>query len=134
MGTETCTPRRPVSVMHFHGTADRIAPFGGGVGLKILPNIVLYSVEHTISAWVVADGCPVVPQTEDLPVRTQDCTSVQMRRYGPGTDGAEVVLFVIFGGGHTWPEGQSNRFLGQATHNVSANDRMWEFFQKHPLP
>ena len=24
--------------------------------------------------------------------------------------------------------------LGKATMNISANDVMWEFFQKHPMP
>lgn len=30
MGTQTCSPKRPVSVMHFHGTDDKFAPFNGG--------------------------------------------------------------------------------------------------------
>ena len=32
MGTETCNPKRPVSVMHFHGTDDTFLPFKGGKG------------------------------------------------------------------------------------------------------
>jgi polyhydroxybutyrate depolymerase len=46
-----------------------------------------------------------------------------------------VVLYVIEGGGHTWP-GRTPRFafLGKSTSHISANDLMWEFFQKHPLP
>ena len=52
-----------------------------------------------------------------------------------GKDGAEVVLFVIENGGHTWPGRPSRaRFLGPSTTDVSANDLMWEFFEKHPMP
>ena len=32
MGTATCSPRRAVSVLHFHGTDDQFAPFNGGRG------------------------------------------------------------------------------------------------------
>jgi polyhydroxybutyrate depolymerase len=27
-----CTPSRPVTVMHFHGTADGLVPYNGGFG------------------------------------------------------------------------------------------------------
>jgi polyhydroxybutyrate depolymerase len=30
MGTETCSPKRPDSVLHLHGTADEFLPFKGG--------------------------------------------------------------------------------------------------------
>ena len=55
-------------------------------------------------------------------------------RYGDGTDGAEVVLVVIEGGGHTWP-GRKPRLgtLGRSTRDIVANDMMWEFFERHPM-
>ena len=34
MGTKTCNPKRPVSVMHFHGTDDKFLPFKGGIGTR----------------------------------------------------------------------------------------------------
>jgi polyhydroxybutyrate depolymerase len=39
MGTATCSPRRPVSVMHFHGTDDQFAPCrrAGGRGASSRP-------------------------------------------------------------------------------------------------
>jgi len=44
------------------------------------------------------------------------------------------VLIVIEEGVHTWP-GQPSPlgFLGKSAKNVSANEMMWEFFQKHKL-
>ena len=81
------------------------------------------------------DGCPETPVV-GRPARQS------RRRYkgergrptGRGKDGAEVVLFEIEGGGHTWP-GQEPpvRFIGKSTKDISANDLMWEFFKKHPL-
>ncbi len=49
MGTESCKPKRPVSVIHFHGTEDECAPFHGGRG-KGVPGTDFYSVEHSIQA------------------------------------------------------------------------------------
>jgi polyhydroxybutyrate depolymerase len=70
-----------------------------------------------------------------LPDKAADGTTVTRTTYGPGRDGAEVVLIVIDGGGHTWP-GREPRLaaLGISTRDISANDLMWEFFEHHPLP
>jgi polyhydroxybutyrate depolymerase len=45
-----------------------------------------------------------------------------------------VVLIVIEGGGHTWPGRKPPlKILGKSTRNLSANDVMWEFFERHPM-
>jgi polyhydroxybutyrate depolymerase len=134
MGSEKCTPKRPVPVLHFHGTDDAFAPFKGGVGARSVSQTNFYSVEHSVNAWVKANGCPEKPTVEMLPNKVDDGTSIVRKTYGPGKDGAEVVLIVIEGGGHTWP-GRKPRLalLGKSTQNVSANDVMWDFFKKHPL-
>ena len=108
-------------------------PFNGGVGLRILQSPSFYSVEYSIQAWVKANGCPATPVVTTEPEKTEDGTSVQRKTYGPGKDGAEVVLFVINGGGHTWPGRDTIRFLGTTTHNLWPNDLMWEFFKQHPM-
>jgi polyhydroxybutyrate depolymerase len=136
MGTETCDPSRPVSVMHFHGTADRAAPYEGGRAQR--PDgrpgpTDFYSVDHTISTWVEANGCDPEPEVVELPDTADDGMRVVRSNYGPCREGTEVVLVAIEGGGHTWP-GQVPvvSYLGKSTQDISANDMMWEFFQKHP--
>ena len=133
MGTETCKPKRPVSVIHFHGTDDGHAPFKGGKG-KGPSGTDFYSVEHSIRAWVEANGCEKEPVVTKFPDKAKDGTTITRKTYGSGKDGSEVVLVVIEGGGHTWP-GQEPRLkaLGKSTKNISANDLMWEFFEKHPM-
>lgn len=134
MGTDSCSPQHPVSVMHFHGTADVFIPFAGGKG-KGVSGTTFYSVEHSIRAWVTANHCDAVPIISELPNVARDGTRVIRTTYGGGKDGAEVVLISIEGGGHTWP-GRETRFsfLGTSTHNISANDVLWEFFMRHPMP
>jgi polyhydroxybutyrate depolymerase len=134
MGTETCAPKRPVPVIHFHGTDDQFAPFKGGKGEWSLSRTDFYSVDHSLRAWVKANGCKEEPAIEELPDKAKDGTKVTRKTYGGGKDGAEVVLVVIEGGGHTWPGREPGfKLLGKATKNVSANEMMWAFFEKHPM-
>jgi len=134
MGTKTCSPKRPVPVMHFHGTADQFAPFQGGKGEKSRAGTDFFSVEHSIAAWVEADGCPKTPAIADLPDAADDGMTVTRKTYGPGREGSEVILIAIQGGGHTWPGREPLlKFLGPSTKDISANDLMWEFFERHPM-
>ena len=127
-------PKRPVSVIHFHGLADKIVTFEGP-DANTAKMMAYKSVDDTIKLWVKVDGCHEKPKDETkLPDKVHDGTTVTRTVYGPGKDGAEVVLYVIAGGGHTWPGGKIKvEFLGTTTGNLSANDTMWEFFEKHPI-
>jgi polyhydroxybutyrate depolymerase len=133
MAIEEYRPKRPVSVMHFHGTADTFVPYGGLS--KGTPKFLTFkSVEESIRICAKANGCPEAPVVGDLPDKADDGTKVRRRTYGPGKDGAEVFLIEIEGGGHTWPgRDPLVRFLGKSTKDISANDLIWEFFQKHPM-
>jgi polyhydroxybutyrate depolymerase len=133
MGTENCAPKRAVPVIHFHGTEDEFAPFKGGKG-RVPAATVFYSVEHSIQAWVKANGCKKEPIINKLPDTVGDGTTIIRKTYGEGRDGSEVVLVAIEGAGHTWPGREPGvKWLGKSTKNISANDLMWDFFQKHPM-
>jgi polyhydroxybutyrate depolymerase len=133
MAIETCRPRRPVPVLHFHGTKDGLVLFGGP-DERIPKNLKFLSVEDSARTWARLNGCPETPALADLPDLVDDGTTVRRETYGPGTDGSEVIVYVIEGGGHTWP-GREPRisFLGKSTRDISANDLIWDFFQKHPM-
>jgi polyhydroxybutyrate depolymerase len=132
MGSESCHPSRPVSVIHFHGNNDEFVPVGGGIGKRSVTGTKHYSVEHSIHAWVDADGCPTTPAITTLPNRIDDGTTTEVRAYGPGREDSEVVLYLIQGAGHIWP-GRPPRphYLGKTTYNVPANEVIWEFFNRH---
>ena len=82
MGTATCKPKRPVSVMHFHGTDDKFVPFKGGKGTSSLAQIDFYSVEHSINAWVKANGCSEKPIVADMPKKTDEAWRFSGRPMG----------------------------------------------------
>jgi polyhydroxybutyrate depolymerase len=141
-------PARPVSVMAFHGMQDRMVPYGGGKGGGIT-NAVYLPVQDSIDRWVGYDGCATQPQAWTSP-----SGNIIRAWYSGGREGSEVVLYTIRDGGHTWPGGvmysgggpgmgsgqgaPSGRLqrrvaerLGTQTREISANDLMWEFFQRH---
>jgi polyhydroxybutyrate depolymerase len=130
MGLTNCNPARPVSVMQFHGTADQFAPYDGGRGPRSLPGEFFESVDQSIGFWLKRDNIGGQPRI----VKRGKATGYY---YGPGADGSEVVLWSIAEGGHTWPGGRfgflGKRILGELNTDISANDLMWEFFQRHPL-
>jgi polyhydroxybutyrate depolymerase len=133
MAIAEARPQRPVSVFHFHGTVDRVVPFHGP--RRGAAKLLKYrSVEETIRIWCEINGCPPTPRVTVFPCTLGTGTIAKQMTYGPGREGSEVVLVEIEGGGHTWP-GQKPPIplIGRSTLDISANDLMWEFFQKHPM-
>lgn len=143
-------PPRPVPLIHFHGTADSIVPYGpevaaagadaadgddGAAGARTgRRGPRLPGVARSVTAWVEAAGCDAGPVEETL-TAAGDALPVTRLRWSGGRDGCEVELVRIEGGGHTWP-GQKPPvgFIGRSTESVSANALLWEFFSRHRLP
>ncbi len=124
---------RPVPVIAFHGTADPLIP--------------LEPIEDTvIPAWAAHNGCAGVTEQNPLP----GTAGIRLVRYEGCDQDALVELYVVFdadletpgeqGGGHTWPGStfvlppELEALLGLTTHEISANDLMWDFFMAHPHP
>jgi polyhydroxybutyrate depolymerase len=125
---ETCTPSRPVPILHFHGTADNVVPYDGGPAAKLLPPIQFRSVAATLNFWRTTDAC-LGPGT--VVYAQGDATCVD---YTDCAGGAEVQLCTIDGGGHTWPGGLAVPNLGKTSADVDATARMIDFFAAHPMP
>ncbi|MFM9067633.1 MAG: hypothetical protein ACKOUR_09935, partial [Planctomycetota bacterium] len=93
----------------------------------------LKGVEESIRQWVELNQCAAEPLVERLPTAIDDF-GVTRKTYSQGKNDSEVVLVVIDGGGHTWP-GRTPmvNFLGRSVSKLSANDLIWNFFQRHPF-
>lgn len=129
---EESKPKRPVPVIHFHGTKDTFIPFETAKG-KTPAFMKLKSVEDSIQTWVKLNGCNDKPKADVLSKDGDEMKAIR-KTYSGGKDGSEVVLIVIEDGGHTWPGMTPPAgFMGKSAKNISANDLMWEFFQKHTL-
>jgi len=126
-----------VPIVVFHGTNDEFLPYDGGTGTKSIQSLHFKSVDQSVQMWLDADRVPAKFVEEKLPDKANDGTTVKRRVYGPAKNGAEIVLYVIEGGGHNWPGGANRgavgEYLGTATQDISANDIMWAFFERHPM-
>ena len=134
--TDSCTPKRPMPVMHVHGTADKHVPWEGGLGCG-LAAVPFPSVPDSIGGWLARDGCTpaapalVVEQGDGRCERQGDCAA------------ASVILCTITGGGHSWPGGDPKRLdlpacaqagEGGQSRTFLASEQIWAFFRQHALP
>ena len=108
-----CAPTRPLPVMMVNGTADTLSQY--------------QYVASGVDFWVGKNGCT----TTTTSYQNGDATCVT---HGGCTDGADVVLCTIQDGGHQWPGGDTLPFLGKKSDDMSATDRLWDFFVAHPKP
>ena len=123
--TTSCTPSRPVSVIHFHGDADTLNPYEGG---KRAGSADFMSVEDGIDLWLGLDTCPAQAQ------ETQ-AGNIIHRTYAPCRQNSAVELYKILGGEHAWPGGEPvSEQVGEPTDEMDATALMWAFFNEHPQP
>ena len=130
------TPSRHVAIMQFSGKQDKLGPYYGGspppsAGLKG----IVKPVKETIKSWVDFNKCP--PE----PAEVKRIGKAVMNRYEACQNSAEVVLWTLEDGGHTWPGGKVTPNvealglgkMGKVNQDINASDLMWEFFKRHPL-
>jgi polyhydroxybutyrate depolymerase len=115
----TCKPRRPVSVLAFHGTADTTNPYLGNDDPRWG-----YGVEPALAAWAAKDRCRRSPETSPI------TTTVDLLSYDRCKKAAEVALYRSEGAGHTWPGDPATT----PDSPIDATDLMLDFFADHRLP
>jgi polyhydroxybutyrate depolymerase len=120
--------KQPMPILHFHGTKDGLVPFEGTKGPFRFP-----SVMENLAKWLKVNGCSETPKVTELPAKDEKLRVIR-KDYNGGDEKAPVVLYMIEGGGHTWPGMQRHAlFLGATAMSISANDLMWEFFRQFAL-
>lgn len=99
-----CNPSRPIPVAFIHGDQDFNAP----VALQ----------EQNRDAWVQREHCATPPS------RTTDSLGYT-DTYAPCDGGSEITWRLLKNQTHAWPSGAAGEDM---------RDRMWAFFNAHPLP
>ena len=122
-----CNPSRKVPAIIFHGLEDKNVPYEGGSG-EGLSGYEHPSVQDALNFWISNNG---------LSDNLTDSGRIGQARYEQyGEDSQpQVVLWTLEDGGHTWPGGSPllGDRLGNVNMEISANEEMWKFFQKHTL-
>jgi len=122
--TSLCNVKSEVSLIIFNSADDEHIPYNGGVGEKSLVDVEKLSVETTVNMWVNKYSCFLMNKSES--------TVFEKTNY-KNNNGTEIVLYKMFGGGHSWPGGEKiRRFADNPVKNVSATDLIWEFFKNNP--
>jgi polyhydroxybutyrate depolymerase len=109
-----CASAEPVAYAYFHGTADAVVPFEGGAGSP-------GSVEATSQAWAEHNGCTAQPSDEGLGTEV-------VHRSWDGCD-ASTDLYIVEGGGHTWPGAVALGGFGYTTQDIDASAIIWDVFR-----
>lgn len=104
------TPSKPVAVLAFHGTKDRIVPYEGR---RKLPNILKW-----INYWAKQNKCKSTPDRSDIArgVYSQSWNGCK----------ANTVLYTIEGKGHSWPGSDMSRRT--TTKKIDATELILKFF------
>lgn len=73
-------------------------------------------------------------ETSAKQVDTQISLSVRRLADTNCAENADVILYIIEGGGHTWPGGKHlvESIAGRTTDEINATSVMWDFFVQHP--
>ncbi len=146
-----CPTTRRVPVLTFHGTADPILFFNGGIGTGTLDRVLGRSsptgssstttttrparlngagYPATVQAWAVKDGCAPGPTDVKL-------TSQVVRRSYRCPTGTAVEFYIVLGGGHAWPGSAVSRAIsgltGFTTFQIDATTTIWSFFRRFQL-
>lgn len=103
-GMGGCNPSRPVPIAFFHGDQDTSAP-------------IAYQQANR-DWWINRNGCATTPTTS-----TDTYGSLAV--YSPCAGGADIWWRVVANQTHAWPTGAKGE---------DQRNRMWAFFDAHPLP
>lgn len=124
-------PVVPTPVVIFHGTKDRIVPYGGGemapwARLAFRVGGGMLSAPETAAYFAARNGITTAPAETVLPRRSGPAvTRIDHRQDGC----APVTLYAVHGGGHTVPGPQASpALMGRTATDVLTVPAMVDFF------
>ncbi len=108
----SCTPKVPL--IAFHGTQDPLVAFEGGQ---------FPAIRDAVASWAAALQCGAQPEA------SKPTTHIELSVYNEcSADDGAVQLYVIDGGGHTWPGADLFGDPAMTTQEIDASDLVWKFF------
>jgi len=132
LGVDACTPRRPVSVFHLHGTADTNHPIGGGTGTGVA-GVAFRPARAAVEALATADACPTPPVGSTDPTNGD----LVVTTWSPCRAGTAVRLVAVTGATHAWMGGtptsdRAAALVGTPYDRLDAGRAIWSFLAAHP--
>lgn len=137
LGWNATTTPNPMTVILMRGDSDPIIPEAGQCSW-IMCNNFTYSTNDTIAYWCGVDGINMTnpgPEVTTWGPTASDSTVVHRYVYSGGTNGTQVILFWVTGGGHCWPGGPqwaSASIIGLTTNHIDGSGQIWKYLP--PVP
>lgn len=121
---QVCKPARPVPLVEFHGTKDRLCVYEGGVN----EGQAYAAVDSVLAFWAKTNHCSGEVVVHDLPdVNTSDGSHVQHVVFQQCSAGSTVELYRVVDGGHRWPGIEAPN----ANKDILAEQEIWNFFKRY---
>ena len=117
----------PAPIIQFHSFLDDNVPLEGGVG-NGLSDHYNPPADSALTAWAQQNGC-----AGDAQVLLDSPDAFLLRAWSPCGPRTEVVQWISYDGGHSWPGGQKTVIGDPASEALDANGLMWTFFLENPL-
>jgi polyhydroxybutyrate depolymerase len=121
----SCSPSRPMPVLHIHGTNDFVVNYNGAFGNT--------SVQQVLDYWNGFNNCPSTPVIENLPDVVAEGSTVQRQTWSPCDEGVTVELLKVINGGHTWPGSVGVTGIGITNRDINASSEIWNFVKNFSL-
>lgn len=125
-------------IMFVLGDNDPLVPFKGGrVGGKLIRKSrgSVIPFDSAIETYRSANSAGSLTLQKQLPdLAPADACRASVMRYGAEGDPAEVLVYKIDGGGHTWPQGLQYlpaALVGPVCQDFNCNEAIWSFFSTH---
>jgi polyhydroxybutyrate depolymerase len=118
------SPNRPIAFLEIHGTNDNNVPYNGSQAAK--------SVQYVLDLFVDHNNCDTIPSITPLPdINPNDGSTVEHFIYANGDDGTTVEHLKVNGGGHTWPDENTN--AQGVNRDINGCVEIWKFFSKFDI-
>jgi len=125
-----CSTGETMPVLIIQGTDDQVVPWAGlarqGMGYL--------SANASLDFWTTQNGCQTVSAIQPQPdLDPNDGSIVMLQTASDCTANADVALWGVFFGGHTYPGHVSGPVsLGSVNMDIDATRVVWDFFAAHP--
>ena len=131
---EPCAPRRPVSAMQIHGTADTNVPIAGGKGSGVA-NFSFSPPRKAAQTLAKGDGCHARPAQ----VRDAANRDLVLSHWRSCPLGIAVEFLAVDGAGHAWMGQHSqspwaDNYMGPPYMKLDSSRALWAFLAAHPRP
>ena len=118
------TPNRPMSLLQIHGTSDFQVAYNGSP--------ISQSAQYILDLFVAHNNCNSTPTITPIPdLDPNDGSTVEHFLYANGDDGTVVEHFKITGGGHTWPDENTN--APNVNRDINGCEEIWKFFSRFDI-